>query len=159
MSARVRSARRAVIPSGCAWPHCWVMKHLHPLPPTTDPTTANDAARRVRIDILVRLLPMWPAEIADVSLSGASVSSRGSRARCEKSGAEARLDIGLMIWRVTRSWAPCGGKRARRSSSLCGAASSRAGSTSRNQPLTREIYDSRRVPKPIFLARSERARA
>ena len=46
------------------------MKHLHPLPPTTDPTTANDAARRVRIDILVRLLPMWPAEIADVSLSG-----------------------------------------------------------------------------------------
>ena len=34
------------------------------------PGNKDDATRQQRIDTLVRLLPMWPAEIASLSLSG-----------------------------------------------------------------------------------------
>ena len=63
-------AKRLVIPSQPARPHCWVMKQPNQSPPATDTAIANEDARRKRLDTLVRLLPVWPAEIADVSLSG-----------------------------------------------------------------------------------------
>ena len=78
-------AERPVIPSGAARQHCWAMKQPNQSPPATDTAIANDAARRKRIDTLVRLLPMWPAEIADLSLSGrARIVARLARALREE---------------------------------------------------------------------------